>query len=68
MGERDDARAERKDFEMKWEESSKLAMEMQPHVDRFLPAHNLQSLADLVAALARPDRADRPAARKPPPR
>ncbi len=41
---------------------------MLPHVDRFLPAHNLQSLADLVAALARPDRADRPAARKPPPR
>ena len=44
---------------------------MLPHVDRFLPAHNLQSLADLVAALARPDRpdrADRPALRTAPPR
>ena len=28
---------------------------MLPHCDRFLPAHNLQSLADLVAVLAAPD-------------
>ena len=41
---------------------------MLPHVDRFLPAHNLQSLADLVAALALPGLASRPAARRPPPR
>ena len=38
---------------------------MLPHVDRFLPAHNLQSLADLVAVLARPNLADRPALRTP---
>jgi hypothetical protein len=30
---------------------------MLPHVDRFLPAHNLQSLADLVGVLTQPDRA-----------
>ena len=41
---------------------------MLPHVDRFLPAHNLQSLADLVAVLARPGLADRPALRTPPTR
>ena len=41
---------------------------MLPHVDRFLPAHNLQSLADLVAALARPGLTDRPAVRRPAPR
>jgi uncharacterized protein with von Willebrand factor type A (vWA) domain len=27
---------------------------MLPHTDAFLPAHNLASLADLAAALARP--------------
>jgi hypothetical protein len=32
-----------------------------PHVDRFLPVHNLQSLADLGRALRAP--AERPAAR-----
>jgi hypothetical protein len=35
---------------------------MLPHVDRFLPAHNLQSLADLVGVLAAPGAASgRPA-------
>ena len=29
---------------------------MLPHVDRFLPAHNLESLEDLVAVLGRPER------------
>jgi uncharacterized protein with von Willebrand factor type A (vWA) domain len=33
---------------------------MLPHVDRFLPTHNLQSLAELVAVLA-----ERPAPRAP---
>src|SRR5258708_7267305 len=34
---------------------------MLPHVDRFLPAHNLVSLRDVAAALsARPDGGDRP--------
>jgi uncharacterized protein with von Willebrand factor type A (vWA) domain len=28
---------------------------MLPHCDRFLPAHNLQSLADLVGVLSSPD-------------
>ena len=28
---------------------------MLPHVDRFLPAHNLQSLAELVQVLRQPD-------------
>jgi len=37
---------------------------MLPHVDRFLPAHNLNSLADLVAVLARRDD-DAPAGRPP---
>ncbi|MBI5256064.1 MAG: VWA domain-containing protein, partial [Burkholderiales bacterium] len=32
---------------------------MLPHVDRFLPAHNLQSLAELVAVLAQPERPGR---------
>jgi len=35
---------------------------MLPHVDRFVPAHNLQSLSDLVAALTQPD-TPRPAPR-----
>jgi uncharacterized protein with von Willebrand factor type A (vWA) domain len=28
---------------------------MLPHCDKFLPAHNLQSLADLVGVLSSPD-------------
>jgi hypothetical protein len=32
---------------------------MLPHCDRFLPAHNLQSLADLVGVLSSPDTAPR---------
>ncbi|MBI3524906.1 MAG: VWA domain-containing protein [Betaproteobacteria bacterium] len=36
---------------------------MRPHVDLFLPAHNLESLADLGRALAAPPRARRPEAR-----
>lgn len=39
---------------------------MLPHVDRFLPAHNLQSLSDLVAVLAHRD--DAPPRPNPPPR
>jgi uncharacterized protein with von Willebrand factor type A (vWA) domain len=40
---------------------------MLPHVDRFLPAHNLQSLADLVAALCQPDTPVRPPQHRGPP-
>ena len=36
---------------------------MRPHVDLFLPAHNLESLADLGRMLAAPPRARRPEAR-----
>jgi uncharacterized protein with von Willebrand factor type A (vWA) domain len=32
---------------------------MLPHCDKFLPAHNLQSLADLVGVLSAPDTAPR---------
>ena len=32
---------------------------MLPHCDRFLPAHNLQSLSDLVGVLSAPDTAPR---------
>jgi uncharacterized protein with von Willebrand factor type A (vWA) domain len=38
---------------------------MLPHVDAFLPAHNLACLADLAAVLARPARARRPAPHRP---
>ena len=33
---------------------------MLPHVDRFMPVHNLASLEQLVAVLAQPLRADTP--------
>jgi uncharacterized protein with von Willebrand factor type A (vWA) domain len=38
---------------------------MLPHVDAFLPAHNLASLADLAAVLARPVAARRATPHRP---